>query len=770
MNRVGSQEGLDRHFFIRNADILLTAATALLFNLHLLVTSDYFLGSGTDIVSLEYPLHAFASKWLSQGVIPLWNPTLFGGVPFQAGVHGYFYPGFLTGIFLDTGWDIKLSILVHLMLAAAGGAWFARSRCSHFGSRYFLGIVFSLSAFMTLHLYAGHRVLCATAALLPWAMGAVDRVIQKKIAALPTAVVIFGLVMLSGHYQMIFIFGLGSFLYLLLDAWLNQERPTRFFTVLRPAFVLLGLAAAGVLIAAVQMAPMITNVASSQRSGDDAAFAASFSASPSSLITYLFPSFFGNRVDTPFTGDFAYWESVGYIGIVPLLLVWTGFFVLPFRKILPSAAVIFVALILAMGSHTPLFDLYLTAVPGADLFRSPGRFALLVALFGGLIGALVIDRILDGTPLLSIQKRLAMISAWAPLMLAAGFSTTLSSDEISKAVALFFIGAALLTVAVWKSRNRKIAAAMLVAVTVGDLFHFGHRFMSAGTPDLFTVPEGLSRLMKKSSNQGARIIPPAGSRFSNYVGLYDLSTPGGYDIFINGRVAETLNRSQDRAPDSFLSIERLRRGSTLLRRFGANYLITSARLQNGANGTIQGFREFQFEDEAEGYFLYRDPTPDPRVALIHEMKVVADKEEMFRILESSDFNMKKRALIEEALPSDFAVPSSAVSKSESAIISHYFPNRVEIDTTAASDAVLILSDTYMQGWSATVDGSNVPMIAANYIMRAIPVPKGNHHVVMSYCPRSFVFGAIVSLLSVFAAIALLIFQKRGSRRTSAGRC
>ncbi len=753
-----------RHFLVRHADMLLAAFAALLFNLHLLLTSDDFLGSGTDIVSLEYPLHAFALKWLSEGVLPLWNPALFCGVPFQAGVHGYFYPGFLTGLFLDIGWDIKLSIVLHLMTAAAGGAWFARSRCTHWMSRFFLGVVFALSAFMTLHLYAGHRVLCATAALLPWAAGAVDRVVEQKSSALKAAAAIFGLVMLSGHYQMIFIFGFGFTLFLVLETWMKAERPIRILAVARPFAVLLGLAVLGALIAAVQLFPMAANVASSQRPGDSAAFAASFSASPSSLVTYLFPGYFGNRVDTPFKGDFAYWESVGYIGILPLLLVIAGAAALPFRKVFPAAAVIVTALILAMGAHTPLFDLYLTVVPGAKLFRSPGRFALLVALFGGLVGAMFLDHLIGALPFLRERKKRVLVAAWAPFVLAAGFMTQTSSGEIQKAVVLFFVGAVLLSVAMWQSKSAKSFALLLVAISVMDLYHFGHRFMVAGSPDIFEVQEGLLHLLKRAEKPGARVIPPADGRVGNYLSLFDLTQPGGYDIFIDGRVAEFLNRSQNRNPESFLSIERLRRGSRLLHRLGAEYLVASSPLKNGGNRSVRGFEGFRYVEEDSGYYLYRDPAPDPRAALVHEVTVVAEKETLFATLESADFDMRRRTLVEEALPPEFPPPAPAGSGVESVSISEYTPNRVELDATAASDAVLVLSDTYMPGWHASVDGREAPILRANAVMRAVPVPKGSHHIVMWYRPWSFVLGAVVSILSIVALIAFFGVTRRRSRR------
>ena len=48
---------------------------------------------GGDLVSFLYPLYHFAARNLRQGVIPLWNPYLYGGAPFAAdNQSGLFYP------------------------------------------------------------------------------------------------------------------------------------------------------------------------------------------------------------------------------------------------------------------------------------------------------------------------------------------------------------------------------------------------------------------------------------------------------------------------------------------------------------------------------------------------------------------------------------------------------------------------------------------------------------------------------------------------------
>lgn len=75
-------------------------------------------------------------------------------------------------------------------------------------------------------------------------------------------------------------------------------------------------------------------------------------------------------------------------------------------------------------------------------------------------------------------------------------------------------------------------------------------------------------------------------------------------------------------------------------------------------------------------------------------------------------------------------PSSPVESK----ITHWAPKQVTVHTRAGQPGVLLLNDRWDPNWRATVDGKPVPILRANYLMRAVGVPEGEHVVEFRYRP------------------------------------
>ena len=114
----------------------------------------------------------------------------------------------------------------------------------------------------------------------------------------------------------------------------------------------------------------------------------SFSSAMPNLLSYLWPNLFGNKLDVSFVGGWSYWEALGYLGLVPLALMLFGAITLPWRRSVPLLIPIAAGLVFALGSHSTLFEWFVTIAPGSDLFRAAGRYCLLVTLFGSLLAGM----------------------------------------------------------------------------------------------------------------------------------------------------------------------------------------------------------------------------------------------------------------------------------------------------------------------------------------------------------------------------------------------
>ena len=76
--------------------------------------------------------------------------------------------------------------------------------------------------------------------------------------------------------------------------------------------------------------------------------------------------------------------------------------------------------------------------------------------------------------------------------------------------------------------------------------------------------------------------------------------------------------------------------------------------------------------------------------------------------------------------------------------------------------MLVLSEVYYPAWKAYVDGERVQIYRADHLLRAIPVPNGEHTVELRYESWSLRVGVAVSLIAYVALVALAI--AKASRR------
>jgi hypothetical protein len=118
---------------------------------------------------------------------------------------------------------------------------------------------------------------------------------------------------------------------------------------------------------------------------------------------------------------------------------------------------------------------------------------------------------------------------------------------------------------------------------------------------------------------------------------------------------------------------------------------------------------------------------------------------------------KFKSQLGEAIPQDTA---SVVT------ITEYEPNRLKYNVNTGKGGVLVFSEIYYPGWTATVDGEPVELGRVDYILRALNIKPGKHEVELAFFPKSvnttetIAYLAYVVLLLIIAGAVFIEWRKR----------
>ena len=125
---------------------------------------------------------------------------------------------------------------------------------------------------------------------------------------------------------------------------------------------------------------------------------------------------------------------------------------------------------------------------------------------------------------------------------------------------------------------------------------------------------------------------------------------------------------------------------------------------------------------------------------------------------------KREAVIaDEYLPENFNFATGSISLEE------YRPNYLRYKAQADGNALVVFSEIFTkQGWTVKIDGEKVRALRADYILRAVEMPAGEHTIEWSYrAPNWALVEGIAMACSVVVLVAFLltlIYVIRNARR------
>jgi hypothetical protein len=175
------------------------------------------------------------------------------------------------------------------------------------------------------------------------------------------------------------------------------------------------------------------------------------------------------------------------------------------------------------------------------------------------------------------------------------------------------------------------------------------------------------------------------------------------------------------------------------------------------------------EPAADGpTYVHRLNEVGPRAWLVHQIEPADDPTTLQKIADPS-FDRWHIALLSPNETSDPSLNNLTASSNSAPITDHvsqitfHSPQTLSVEVETTAPALLIFSEPSYPGWQATLDGQPVPLLQADYLLRAVSVPEGKHRVTLEFRPLSFVIGAIISLLGLGLVVTILILAWRRRR-------
>lgn len=722
-----------------------------------------------DAPAVLHPFARFTKERLPD--VPLWNPSIMTGRPFEADAQSAIFspfsvPAYLLPFFTALGWIAVLK----LWIASFGTFLLGRALGMRFAGAMLAAISYGFCLWEVTWLSYPHASVWA---LIPLLLVAVDRAIRRPDArgAWPLAA-LTGAQLLSGHPESSFHAEVAAVVFGALRvrglgvAW---RRPLRAFA---------GATAFGFLLAAVAVLPFLELLARSadihQRSGT----AQNNHAPLKDALGAFLPDWYGRPTQTPLRLFLL--ARAWYGGALALMCAAAALILRPTRGRVATALLGAGCMMVVLGvppvfqivTHLPIFSgghngrlailalLCLALLAGwglDDLLERPRRAAIWAA---GAIFALPIAYTV-------LRGRTALDAVGHGLKTAWGFATPPADEAVMHAAAVWEwalpagAGVVLIALIVLRRARRDVLVALVLLVAFLDLARAGMGYNPSIPRDVATQPDTPAIRIARAAAP-YRVVATGDIPQDALPMNHGLAEPRGYDLPVERRYDRLWRRylSPEFATQSgpypqgiplslpAVDATRLR----LLQVLGTRYV-----MQPLSDPPLH-VRGLQLAHDGPDARLYLTPFAQPRAAIVGAQRVVGSGDEALDAIAAPGFDLARSAITETRIA---GVPSGSAAPDGSArIIAGDDPDRLRVDVTVRRAGLLVVSDAWDPGWKATVDGHDAKVERVDYVMRGVRVAPGEHRVEFRYRPWSFTAGWIVSLAALLALLGALVVWRR----------
>ncbi|MGB2696986.1 MAG: 6-pyruvoyl-tetrahydropterin synthase-related protein [Candidatus Zixiibacteriota bacterium] len=795
----GEAEGFKKYFPV----ILFFVLTLVLFSQF--VFSDQML-FGTDTVEAGVMFRSFYANFVKDyHQIPMWDPYLFGGMPFVDAMHGdTFYPlallQFIMPLHKALGWKLVITVFLagfftYLCLRAFG---FNR------GISILGGLAYMFSANLVSWVYGGQDGRMYITSLLPLLFLFLEKGLNTKryIYYLGLGISI-GLLILANHPQLAYyaLWALGLyFLFRLIFQFKDSDEESfvpKIKPLLRPVSLFIIAVIIGLALSLIQILPPYIYVNKYSPRAEGARgyeYATSWSSHPEELASQIVPEFCGYNL----TDQSTYWgrnpfkQNSDYGGVVPLFLAFLALFLVKDRRIWFFLGISILAIIYSLGAHTPVYRLFYWLVPQVKNFRAPSLIMFLWIFSVVFMASFGVQRVLSGIKSPQEQKKLLtilkaaviifgvlaflftiggefMLSIWNGLLysdIPAPKKTSMLQNlpNIQKGFWLMFLFISAVAVALYLLVKGKLKTTIFIiwigALLVIDLWRVNFKFIENFDYFNYFRKNPVVDFLKKDQDRFRAMVLPGTLRGQNFLALYDIPQVFGYHGNQLKRYDEFTEREYREKATS--QKEFYNRYSQFL--FGPKLDLLNVKYL--LSGSDFSHPKFQKAYQSGGLFVFQNTQNLPRARIAFEYEVIQDKEKILERLNDQEFDHKNKIILEK--PPQLNLSSAdTIEVSGSAEIVDDNINNITIKVKLSHPGFLVLSENFYPAWKAFVDGEETEIHRANYTFRAILLSEGEHQVRFVF--DSPIYGLAknvsgISILFVFFVLILSFVKKPFHRR------
>ena len=729
-----------------------------------------------------------------------WSNAMFGGMP-----HNMSYTQPSKSVFVKLSNIVRLGLpsntMAPLFLYLLGFYIFMLCvGCSPWMSM--VGaIAFALASYNIIIIDAGHINKCYVIATMPAVLGGIMLCYRKHyVAGVIVTLLALGLNVFWNHQQISYYLLLMVIPIVIayLIVAICKKTLKDFFIA---SFILLAVAALAIIPAADKLIPTMDYTKETMRGGAVLHGAADSEAGKSGLnrdyafqwsygveetMTLMIPNFYGGSSNYPlgvdsesykivkkyagasqakqfvksvptYWGDQPFTSGPVYAGAIICFLFVLGLMVVPHKERWWLLAAAIIGIVLSWGRNFPLLNNWLfDHLPLYNKFRTPSMALVMTTTSMAIMAMLTLKEVVERRVIMRKVMIAAGITAGTCLLyaifpsLAGSFTGSVDAqlpewlrgaviadrqhmltEDAWRSIAFIVLAAAgIVTYIKVEKFKSGILIAILAVLMLFDLWAVDKHFLNddhfVPKKQQLWTPSNADKQILADTDPDYRVLNLASNTFNESRTSYYHKSIGGYS-------PAKLRRYQD-IIDYYLSS---RLNMNVLNMLNTRYVITQQGVQYNpdAFGNAWFVRDIQWVN-----------TPNEEIEAIGnaDLQRVAFVDTCWRGKLSGDVTMNQPAKIELT---NYANPGNLFYESES-----------------AENGLAVFSEVYYKTWRAFIDGEEVPVLRANYILRAIEVPAGKHTIEFrckdELLQKSQMVTIAASALIALVIALLLVFRKK----------